>query len=133
MTKDYDRNERRLDDLFGDAEIISSYSSRQAVADGVFFDVTELSKVSPSTAWKDGPFSYVTSNLCYSKGYLKDGEPPRVANFLDLFRTVQEHMRVKGPDHFYNVPVEFPDGTTGEVYASLNEHDKYTLMMPEDY
>ena len=32
-----------------------------------------LSKLSPSIKWQEGPFQYVTANLCYAKGYLKEG------------------------------------------------------------
>ena len=121
MTKEDRPKDQSIDDLFGDAEIISSYSTRQAVEDGVLFDVQELAKLSPSIKWGEGPFQYVTSNLCYGKGYLKDDQPVQVANFIDLFRTMGEHMKRTGPDHFYNKTIEFPDGTRGEVYAVQNE------------
>lgn len=135
MTKE-DRKEQSIDDLFGDAEIISSYSERDAVEDGVFFDVQELAKLSPSIKWNEGPFQYVTSNLCYSKGYAKAGENvqvAQVANFIDLFRNMGEHMKRTGPDNFYNATIEFPDGSKGEVYAVLNSSRRYTLMLPADY
>lgn len=129
MTKD--RKDDDITDLFDEAEVISSYSSRQAVEDGILFDVNELGKVHASPVWQEGPFQYVTTNLC-SKGYLKDGETPSIPNFLDLFRTMHEHMRRNGPDHHYSKVIEFPDGTTGTVYAKRNEHHRYTLMLPDD-
>ena len=111
---------------------MSEYTDRQALEDGIIFDVTELSKISPSIKCGEGPFQYVTTNLCYQKGYLRDGVPS-IPNFLDLFRNVSEHMKRKGPDHFYNARIEFPDGTRGEVYAVKNNNDRYTLMLPSDY
>ena len=86
-----------------------------------------------SIKWDEGPFQYVTSNLAFSKGYLKEGEDVQVANFLGLFRIMGEHMKRTGPDHFYSTQVEFPDGTRGEVYAVQNESGRYTAMLPEDY
>lgn len=132
MTKE-DKRQKSIEDLFDEAEIISVYSDHQAVEDGVLFDVQELAKVSPSIQWDKGPFQYVTASLCYSKGYLKDGVDVQVANFIDLFRNMGEHMRKTGPDHFYNAKIEFPDGTKGEVYAVQNNSRRYTLMLPEDY
>lgn len=117
--------------LFTEADIISSYTDAQAVEDGVLFAVQELSKLSPRANYDKGPFQYVTTNLC-SKGYLKDGVP-QVANFLDLFVAVERVLRERGPDDFYTANVEFPDGTTGEVYAARNESGRYTLLLPEDY
>src|SRR5262245_747566 len=110
---DEKRKERGIERLFDEADIISRYSDRQAVEDGVLFDVhAELSKLSPSIEWDKGPFQYVTTNLCV-KGYVKDDQP-NVANFLDLFRNagaqIAEAMKT-GPDHFYSAKIEFPDGT----------------------
>ncbi len=139
MTKEGDRKhssngDSSLESLFSEADLISSYSSAEAVADGILFDVLELKKLSPGIKWEDGPFRYVTTNLCYSKGYLKDEQEVSIPNFLDLFRTVGAHMQTTGSSDFYNTKIEFPDGTTGMVYAARNEHPgKYTIMLPEDY
>lgn len=47
---------------------------------------------------------------------------------------VGKHMQTTGPSDFHNTNVEFPDGTSGVVYAARNEHPgKYTIMLPEDY
>ena len=118
--------------LFEQAEVITEYTDRMALEDGIIFDVQELSKLSPSIKWGEGLFQYVTSNLC-SKGYVKDGAQPSIPNFLDLFRNMSEHMKRKGPDHFYNATIEFPDGTKGEVYAVKNNSNRYTLLLPEEY
>lgn len=57
-----------------------------------------------------------------------------IPNFLDLFTMVGKHMQTTGPSDFHNTNVEFPDGTSGVVYAARNEHPgKYTIMLPEDY
>ncbi len=138
MTKDGERKNSSngndgLESLFSEADLISSYSSAEAVADGILFDVLELKKLSPGIRWEDGPFRYVTANLCYTKGYLKDEQEVSIPNFLDLFTAVGLHMQKTGPSDFYNTTVEFPDGTQGMVYAARNEHPgKYTIMLPED-
>ena len=127
---------RRADDidcLFETADVIHTYTSKQAVEDGVLFDVNELSRLSPSIKWDEGPFQYVTTNLAMSKGYIKENVPS-VSNFLDLFRDVSERIARQGKhDYFYQAMIEFPDGTRGEVYAVQNEHGRYTIMAPEDY
>jgi len=120
MTKET-QPDKRIDRLFDEADLISSYTSNQAVEDGALFDVRELSKPSPSIKWDERDHFSVTSNLAFSKGYLKDGAEPSIPNFVDLFRTLGEHMKRTGPDHFYNTTIEFPDGTRGEVYAVQNE------------
>lgn len=132
MTKEDRRKDEGIESLFDEADLISSYTDRQAVEDGVLFDVTELSKVSPSINWSEGPFTYVTANLCYSKGYLRDGATPSIPNFLDLFRNMGEHMRKTGPDYFYSMNTEFPDGSRGTVWAKENMSGGYTLLLPED-
>jgi hypothetical protein len=122
-----------IDCLFETADVIHTYTSKQAVEDGVLFDVNELSKLSPSIKWGEGPFQYVTTNLATSKGYLKEGSEPSVPNFLDLFNQVGQRMQRPGPkDYFYQAMIEFPDGTRGEVYAKQNETGRYTILLPED-
>jgi len=122
-----------IDTLFEHAEVVSEYSDRTALEDGIIFDVTELSKLSPSIKWSEAPFQYVTTNLCYSKGYLKEGAQPCIPNFLDLFRNMTEHMKRKGPDHFYNAKMELPDGTKSDVRREEQQRTLYTLLLPEDY
>jgi hypothetical protein len=56
-----------------------------------------------------------------------------VANFLDLFTNLCQVMRKRGPDHFYNATIEFPDGTKGEVYAVQNNSGRYTILLPDEY
>lgn len=133
MTKEDKPQQKNIEDFLDEAEVISRYSDREAVEDGVLFDVAELAKLAPSIKWNEGPFSYVTANLAYSKGYLRDGDEVRVASFINLFTTMGEHMRKTGPDHFYSKSVEFPDGTTGEVCAAMNETGRFTILLPEDY
>jgi hypothetical protein len=132
MTTDDRKKDDGIESLFDAADIISSYTDRQAVEDGILFDVKELANVSLSITWGELPFQYVTANLCYSKGYLKDGTAPSIPNFLDLFRNMTEHMRKTGKDWFYSMDTEFPDGSRGTVWAKQNMSGGYTLMLPSD-
>ena len=138
MTKEDRKKDEGIESLFDEADLISMYTDRQAVEDGILFDVTELSKVSPSINWRGYGFQYVTENLCFSKGYLKDGEAPNIPNFLDLFNNMREHMRKSDlgrtePDDFYAMQTEFPDGSRGQVWAERNMSGGYTLLLPEDH
>ena len=59
--------EQKQESIFG--EPISVYSSNEAVEDGILFDIKELKQ-----GWEKGIFNYITGNLLFSKGYLKEGE-----------------------------------------------------------
>jgi hypothetical protein len=133
MTKEGKPKERSIEDLFDEAEIISVYSDREAVEDGILVPVKELGKVDPVVARSEHLFEYLTSNLCYSKGYFLEGVPVQPGHFIDLFKAIGEVMAVMPPDHFYTAKVDFPDGTRGEVYAVKNNSGKYTIMLSEDY
>lgn len=111
--------------------IISQYTSEQAVDDGVLFDVTTL-----NPEWKKGIFNYVTTNLL-SHGYMKDRKI-FIPNLLDLLN--QYNMLVsrktngfKDFDTFFSGLIELPTGTKHQVFICQNETEKFTIMLPEDY
>jgi len=58
----------------------------------------------------------------------------RMCNVMDLLTQAQQIIRRKGiRDTFYSGLVEFPDGVKRKVCIGLNEFDRYTVMLPEDY
>lgn len=132
--------------LFDDVEVISVYTSAQAVEDGILFDILEINK-----DWERGIFRYITTNLM-SQGYMTETQPKldeegnrightdpqvNIPNVLDLLNQANEIVRKasKGftvPDTFYSGKIELPSGDQQEIFIELNELNKFTIMLPED-
>ena len=119
-------------DVFG--EPVFSYSSVQAEADGILFNVTHLNK-----EWAKGLFNFVTVNLL-EKGYIEEGKGGKeglnvkIACIVDLLNQCNHIVkRAKTPDYFYSGLVELPSGQKQKVFISQNETGKFTIMLPEDY
>ena len=114
-----------------ESDLIYSYSSEQALNDGILFDITQI-----NSKWKSGLFNYVTTNLM-NKGYMKDSKI-NIPNILDLLNQALQIVKkgsneFKEIDNFYSGSIEFPDGEQQEIYISQNETGKFTIMLPEDY
>lgn len=121
------------EDQFDGFEVIDTYTTREAVADGVLVDLSAVGKI-PAYAPIYGPIRYATSALL-ARGYMSGGEFNR-ANLADLLVQASIGIRkglAKGEEHLYMFRVEFPNGTRGEVWAAMNEESTLTLMLPEDY
>ncbi|WP_319508146.1 hypothetical protein [uncultured Methanolobus sp.] len=119
-----------MDDIFG--EPIYSYTSEQAVEDGVLFDIIQV-----NPAWEKNIFRYVTTNLM-EQGYI-NGEELNIPNLMDLLiqatiiiRDASNGFKDK-PEAFYSGDIELPSGQKQKIYISMNEYKRYTIMLPEDY
>ena len=112
-------------DFFG--EVISTYTSEQATADGVLMGVSSL-----NPPWGKGPFSHITSNLL-SQGYREEDGSSRLVNVVDLLNQALKICQSKPADHFYSGRIEFPDGSQRKIFIGQNETGKFTIMLPEDY
>ncbi|WMW24907.1 hypothetical protein RE474_12610 [Methanolobus sediminis] len=119
-----------MEDIFG--EPIYTYTSEQAADDGILFDIIQV-----NPEWAKGLFRYVTMNLM-EHGYLTDDEV-NIPNLMDLLiqstiiiRDASNGFKDK-PDTFYSGNIEMPSGRQQKVFISMNEYQKYTIMLPEDY
>lgn len=117
-------------------EAISTYSSEQALADGI---LVEFRKINPK--WVSGIFSHATTNILKSRGYInetEEGETFNIPNLMDLLRQCQEIILKKDEDlnnlsdYFYSGKIEFPSGEKGLVFLEENEYKRFTIMLPED-
>lgn len=108
-------------------EVVSTYTSEQATADGVLVAVSSL-----NSQWGDGPFSHITANLL-SQGYREEDGSPRLVNVLDLLNQALKICQSKPANHFYSGRIEFPDGQRRKIFIGQNETGKFTVMLPEDY
>lgn len=148
-----------IDDVFG--EPIYSYSSNQAVDDGVLFDIDSFQR-----HWKNCPLKYVTANLMF-KGYwvteckngVKEGKQGidvkckscevfkescsklaclnpslDIANFRDLLhQSLQILGKMPKDDYFVSGKIELPSGAKQKIFIAQNETGRFTIMLPEDY
>ncbi|WP_135612926.1 hypothetical protein [Methanococcoides sp. AM1] len=118
-----------MDDIFG--EVVYSYTSEQAVEDGILFDIT---KINPE--WEKGIFRYITTNLM-AHGYMTDDI--NIPNLLDLLNQANDIVRNASngfkdkPESFYSGNIELASGEKQQIFLSLNELGRYTIMLPEDY
>lgn len=108
-------------------EVVSTYTTEQATADGVLVDLTTV-----NPEWAKGPFSHVTPNLL-SLGYREWDGSVRAVNVVDLLNQALTICRGKAADWFYSGHIEFPDGQRRKIFICQNETGKFTIMRPEDY
>ena len=126
-------------------EAISTYTIDQATEDGVLFDFRQL-----NPQWERGIFSHATVNLLVSHGYLVDGDP-NIPNLIDLLNQSLEIVRresknisregsffngtmnISREDSFFSGTIELPSGKQQKLFMCLNELNKFTIMLPEDY
>lgn len=142
-------------------QLVSKYTSAQAVEDGLLFDVDILVKSG------NIPIKYITTGLL-EKGYWNDrcekgvtrrevgindrcascetfikhqGEKLsclertlNIPNMTDLISQGLRIFRKKPPDDwFVSGMVELPSGQKQKVFIAQNETGRYTLMLPEEY
>lgn len=127
------------DEDINDMDVIFSYPSENAVKDGVLVSVEQWL---PKTQYLD-LFSYVTSNLLVKKGYaeLKDNDlDVNRVNLLFLLSRAYKLIKDKTNNFhrenecdFFAGEIEFANGSVGKIFIGKNEHDTYTIMLPEDY
>ena len=118
-------------DLFLKSDIICKYTSTQAEADGILFD---LAKINPD--WERGMFKYITTNLL-NRGYIK-GDEINQDNLVDLLNQCLAIVKKSSDnfqryDWFYSGVIELPSGKKQKVFIAQNETGKYTIMLPSDY
>ncbi|MCM1987694.1 hypothetical protein [Methanococcoides seepicolus] len=118
-----------MDGIFG--EVVFTYTSEQVVEDGILFDILQI-----NPEWEKGIIRYITTNLM-SQGYMDDDI--NVPNLLDLLNQANAIVRQASngskdkPESFYSGEIELPSGKKQQIFISLNELGKYTIMLPEDY
>jgi len=127
------KNDEPAGDPFEGAEIIDTYTLKDALEDGVLVDLSTIGKI-PVYAPVYQYIRYATRSLL-SKGY-EDKDGFNRPNLADLLVQASKGIRkglMKGEDRLYECRVEFPDGSRGIVWAVTNEEGSLTLMLPEDY
>ncbi len=114
-------------------EVFSVYTSEQAVADGILFDIAQIN---PKWA-TNGIFSHITINLLLSCGYLQEGEI-KILNVADLLNQANLIVKnksddFKNPDTFYSDEIELPSGKMQKIFIEMNETGRFTILLPEDH
>ena len=122
--------------LFKPEDIVSVYTSKEAVEDGILFDLDQILNQKPAK-----PFflKYVTTNLL-EKGYFNPPKEPdvestlNIPNLKDLLNQAARIFRKKpADDYFVSGRIERPDGQRQRIFIAENETGRYTAMLPEDY
>jgi hypothetical protein len=129
------KNDEPAGDPFEGFEVIDTYTLKDALEDGVIFDLYSPT-VGPIPVYAPvcQSIRYATAALL-AKGYRTETEFNR-PNLADLLVQVSQGIRkglAKGEDRLFECRVEFPNGERGEVWAVVNEEGTLTLMLPEDY
>jgi hypothetical protein len=115
-----------------DENAVYSYTSNQAVEDGILFDMNEMKGLINDV--EKGIFSHITSNLLFSKGYMKEGEDINLPNLVDLLNQCGKIMKKKIMlDSFYSGEIELPNGEKQMIFIELNETGRFTILLPEDH
>jgi hypothetical protein len=117
--------------FWDDAEVISVYSSDDAVDDGYLTAcATLLPNLPPHVV------SHVTCGVL-ALGYLDDDDQPNRANLIDLLNQAGPAIKLAvetGPDtSTVSISVETPNGNRVTVWAGFNEFGRLTLMLPSEY
>jgi hypothetical protein len=127
-------------ELFFAEEIISQYTSEEAVEDGI---LVRTSDIEPGASRSF--FSHITTNLL-NQGYIAPGDsesndlgPMRIImpHFKDLIIQANAIVTVNKTstvpvDTFFSKEIKFPDGTFQRILIAQNETGKFTIMLPED-
>lgn len=125
---------KQTNDFFKPEDLISVYTSDQAVDDGILFDLDQLShrKLSPSKAAKT-PLKFATINLL-SNGYFNEDKSLNIPNIMDMLTQANIILNRKpADDYFVTGHIELPSGSKRLIYIAQNETGRYTIMLPEDY
>jgi hypothetical protein len=116
-----------ITDFYG--EPIYTYTSEQAIQDGILFKISDIE------LFKNSIINITTTNLM-DKGYWKQENQEikiNISNLQDLLTQAIKHMAKKGKDTFYSLRIELPNGNKTKIFIAQNETGKYTVMLPEDY
>ncbi|MBU1028570.1 MAG: hypothetical protein KKF48_05990 [Nanoarchaeota archaeon] len=149
--------------FFEQENVIYSYTSDQAVEDGILFDIDQIL---PGKTRTNFFLKYVTTGLL-SKGYWNDcckhgvkngnqGTNPKcktceifhqsygnlsclklslnIPNITDLIiQSSQIFKRKPIDDYFISGTIELPSGQKQKIFIAQNETGRFTAMLPEDY
>lgn len=119
---------KELKEFFQPEDVIYTYTSTQAVDDGILFDVDQFQHT-----WLNCPLKYVTSNLM-SLGYWNTDKTLNIPNFRDLLhQALQIFGKMPKDDYFVSGRIELPSGGKQKVFIAQNETGRFTVMLPEDY
>jgi hypothetical protein len=115
-------------EIFSAKDIVYTYTSNQAVEDGILFDLDQVQK----RYFRNSPFSYATTNLLTSKGYLTEDKID-IARLIDLIMAAYKiFVKIPRGDTFANGKIELPSGAKQEIFIAQNETGRYTIMIPQD-
>jgi hypothetical protein len=116
-------------EIFSAKDIVYTYTSNQAVEDGILFDLDQVQK----RYFRNSPFSYATTNLLTSKGYLAEDKID-IPRLIDLVMAANKIFnKMPRGDTFASGRIELPNGKKQEIFIAQNETGRYTIMLPEDY
>jgi hypothetical protein len=119
-----------IDQFFKPEDIVYTYTSKQAVQDGILFDLDQIRKYLPKN-----PFKYTTANLMSSYfDEAKTGSEVNIPNVIDLIMgALMIYCRKPADDYFCSGQIELPSGKKQKIFIAQNETGAYTIMLPEDY
>jgi hypothetical protein len=114
--------------FFKPEDVIFTYTSAQAVEDGILFDLSQV------RGYEHCQINLITANLM-EKGYWNNEGTIAKINSCNLRDLVIQllHKIGKKQDTFYEVSVEAPSGSRIKVFVAQNESGRYTAMLPGDY
>jgi len=128
MSKVNDRVEERF---FKPEDVISTYTSGEAVEDGVLFDVDLIAK--RFIPGKRFFLKYITTGLL-AEGYWNIDKTLNVPDLLDLLHQLSRVFAKKAAgDYFVSGVIELPSGRKQKVFIAQNETGRFTAMLPEDW
>ena len=121
---------KQLNTFFKPEDVIYTYTSNQAVQDGILFDLDQVRKYLPKN-----PFKYATANLMSSYfDETKTGSTVNIPNVIDLIMgALRIYCRKPADDSFCSGQIELPTGKKQKIFIDQNETGAYTIMLPEDY
>ncbi len=124
--------------FFKPKDVIYTYTSQQAVEDGILFDIDLI--LEKTAQGKQFFLKYITTGLL-GKGYWNQPIEPEpnektlhIANLKDLLNQAARIFRKKpADDYFVSGRIELPSGQKQEICIAQNETGRFTAMLPEEY
>ena len=124
--------------IFENADVISVYTSDEAVDDGILFDLRE------NQVFHNKLFNFATTNLLREMNILQYSSKHNrdvifTSMMIDLIEQAQKIVLRKieetldGEEHFYCGDVRKLNGERIKIFIEMNETGKFTLLLPEDH
>src|SRR5665647_1160227 len=113
-------------EIFCAEDVVYTYTSKQAVEDGILFDLDQVQK----RIFTHSPFKYATVNLLANEGYLAEDKID-IPRLIDLIMAANKIFnKMPRGDTFASGRIELPNGKKQEIYRAERDGTLHHYVPP---